>query len=325
MDFAAMTMKNRKDLSPQCGINPCSSEWTWLMMRLKSMSAKGFAGDFKNFDGQEPSELQDALCTVVNNWYNDGPVNAQIRKVLIGEAFDRYTIVHNGVIHIQQGLPSGFVLTVIFNSWVNECYKYLAWLDLAPSSRKALVHCDEDVDSITYGDDNGHAVKEDTLVWFNLRTIGMFLSKHGITYTDEHKNHWSIAKPSVDIQSISFLKRLFVPHPDMPTFFKAPLEKKSIEERLLWVTESKFASPDELLQENIKNSMQDAYQWGPVYFSELRDKIEDALAEVGKAHLMSEISYTGEEMKWFETVPGVVDYAQSKFAQDVFGVGVARA
>ena len=320
MDFAAMTMKNRDSLSPQCGINPCSIEWTSLIMRLRAKAPNGFDGDFANFDGREIAELMKAQCDVINNWYNDGPINAQIRHTLMGEAFDRYTIVHNGVIHIEQGLPSGFILTVIINSWNNEAYKYLAWLGLAPPHRKALTNCDDDVESITYGDDNDHAVVDETLEWFNIQTIGRYLESYGVTYTDGQKNHWSKAEKFRPIEQTSFLKRLFVPHPDMPNFYRAPLEKKSIEERLLWICESKFANHDELLQENIKNSMQDAYQWGPVYFHELQDKIEAALSEVGKTHLMSEISYTGEEMKWFATVPGVMDYAQSKFAQDVFGV-----
>jgi len=291
-----------------------------LMQRLREMSAKGFAGDFKNFDGQEVAELMEAMCIVVNNWYDDGPENAQIRRVLIGEAFDRYTIVHDGVVHIDQGLPSGFILTVIFNSWINEIYKYLAWLDLAPVNKKALTTCDANVASITYGDDNGHAVKEETLEFFNLRTIGAFLSKHGITYTDEHKNHWSIAEPSVDIMSISFLKRLFVPHPQYPLFLRAPLEKKSIEDRLLWITKSKFASPDELLQDNITSSMQDAYQWGTEYFYELRDKIESALEVIGKEHLMAEVSYDSEDYNFMCTMRGMKDCMTNPLVKSVIGV-----
>uniref|UniRef100_A0AAT9JAT0 Genome polyprotein n=1 Tax=Pacific island silvergrassseco-like virus TaxID=3115816 RepID=A0AAT9JAT0_9SECO len=322
-DFAAMIMKHRNELGPQVGIDPCSIEWTGLMMRLLATSKLGFAGDYSNYDRQTPAEFMDVACDIINGWYDDGPQNAQIRKVLMGEAYDRLTIVRDAFVHIDKGLPSGFPLTVIVNSLNNDTYKYCAWLALAPSHLITLDKADELVDSVYYGDDNDHAIAAEAQPFFNLCTVGKFLEEHGVSLTDEHKNHWSVAPPLVEVESTSFLKRLFVPH-KRSRFYLAPLEKKSIEDRLLWVTDSKFMSDDELLFENIRNSLRDAFHWGEGYFNDLKNKIDDAIAikypdPEMRRRMMCNVTYGGEEYKWIQTCKGLDQLSQDPILRDVFG------
>jgi len=266
-------------------------------------------------------ELLDAVCDIANAWYDDGPVNARVRKVLIQESFDRFTCVLDAMIHIEQGLPSGFPGTAPFNSLVNEMYMYLAWLDLAPASKKALRHCDDNVDRKAYGDDHVDAVTDAALEFYNQRTFGAFMEKHGITYTDAQKNPWRTCEEYTTLDKVSFLKRDFVPHHEFRGFYLAPLEKKSIEDRLLWIADSKFATPDELLCENIKNSMQDAYQHGMVYFNQLYERIFSALKVIDKERLMTPISYTSEDMAWISTIQGI-DSKLPPMAEELFGMAV---
>lgn len=339
-DFSAMIMKHRGELGPQVGINPCSIEWTALMKRLLATSTMGFAGDFKNYDRQTPAEFMDMSCDIINGWYDDGPVNAQIRKVLMGEAFDRLTIVRGVFLHIDKGLPSGFPLTVIVNSLNNDIYKYYAWLAITTGEfvpkllmdsekRKDLTpfipleKCDNHTDSAYYGDDNLHAVDPEVSDFFNMRTYGEFLEQHNVMLTDEDKNHWSTAAPLVPMESVSFLKRLFVPYPHSG-FYLAPLEKRSIEDRLLWITDSKYMSDAELLHENIQNSLRDAFHWGPGYFCELKTKIDNAISEVYpdpvmRRRMMSDITFGGEELQWIQTCKGVGNPQNDPILGDVFG------
>jgi len=319
-DFAAMLMKNRHVLGPQIGLNPTSIEWTALIMRLRSISEKGFAGDYKAYDSTEMPELMDNVVDIINAWYDDGPVNAQVRKVLFAEGYDRYSCVFDALIHIDQGLPSGFPLTALVNSLNNEQYMYLGWLELAPPEQVSLTNCDKHVDRISYGDDHVDSVTDLGLEFYNQRTFGQFMEKYGITYTDANKKPWTTCDEYVDLHETSFLKRLFVPHPEYRGFYLAPLEKKSIEDRLLWITSSKYASSDELLSENIKNSMQDAYHWGPVYFNNLYDKILNALKLIGKSDLMTTVSYTSEDIAFIRTIKGIGESNQPQLVRDVFGL-----
>jgi len=299
----------------------------------------GFAGDFKNYDRQTPAEFMDLSCDIINGWYDDGPTNAQIRKVLMGEAFDRLTMVRGVYLHIDKGLPSGFPLTVIVNSLNNDIYKYSAWLaitlgtfssKLITMPRQELLKysplstCDETTDSAYYGDDNLHAVAPNVSSFFNMQTYGEFLEGHNVMLTDEDKNHWSTAAPLVPMQSVSFLKRLFVPHPTCK-FMLAPLEKRSIEDRLLWITDSKYMSDEELLKENITNSLRDAFQWGPGYFLELKNKIDAAVTErypdpYMRRRMLSDITYGGEEYKWMQTCRGIGNLSNDPIIGDVFGL-----
>jgi len=320
-DFIAMLMVNRGELCCQVGLNATSIEWTSLALKLRAMSEKVFAGDYAKFDSTEMGELLDAVCDIANAWYDDGPVNARVRKVLIQESFDRFTCVLDAMIHIEQGLPSGFPGTAPFNSLVNEMYMYLAWLDLAPASKKALRHCDDNVDRKAYGDDHVDAVTDAALEFYNQRTFGAFMEKHGITYTDAQKNPWRTCEEYTTLDKVSFLKRDFVPHHEFRGFYLAPLEKKSIEDRLLWIADSKFATPDELLCENIKNSMQDAYQHGMVYFNQLYERIFSALKVIDKEQLMTPISYTSEDMAWISTIQGI-DSKLPPMAEELFGMAV---
>jgi len=287
------------------------------------MAKMGFFGDFKQYDRQMQAELMKLVCDIINDWYDDGPVNAQIRHVLMGEAYDHCSIVRDAIIHIAQGLPSGFPLTVIVNCIVNDIYKYLSWLALAPPKLITLDRCDEHTESMYYGDDNGHAIDPIAAPFFNLRTIGEFLESHGVALTDEHKNHWSKCQPLVPIESGSFLKRLFVKHPDTGLYL-APLEKKSIEDRLLWVTDSKFMSADELVAENITNSLRDAFMWGPGYFLELKTKIWTALEKVYpdpeyRRQMLSGVTYGGEEYRWIQTCKYMDQMDSNPILRDVFG------
>nr|DBA13325.1 TPA_asm: polyprotein [Triticum aestivum secovirus] len=318
-DFAAMLMTNRQHLSSQVGVNPLSIEWTTLIMRLLAKSKVGFAGDYKNYDAQEMPELLDSCCTIINAWYDDGETNAMVRKVLIQEGYDRYSMVHDTLIHIDQGLPSGFPLTALMNSMINDILKYLSWLDLAPVNMKSLTTCDEHVDRISYGDDHIDAVTQTALEFYNQNTFGEFLSRYGMVYTDAHKNPWQTAAPFEQLTKTTFLKREFIPHPEYPRFYLAPLDKKSIEDRLLWTTTSKFMSSDELLAENVKNSMQDAYHHGVVYFNKLHRQISDALRLIGKEKLMATISFSSEDMAWLSTIQGIGEVS-SPLVSDVFGI-----
>lgn len=278
-DFAAMVMTNRTRLFCQVGINPENMEWSDLMHAFLSKSTQGFAGDYSKFDGIGDPQIYHSITQVVNNWYNDGEENARIRHALISSIIHREGIVKEYLFQYCQGMPSGFAMTVIFNSFVNYYYLAMAWMNLvshSPLSPQATVK-DFDVycKVVVYGDDNIVSVDKNFLQYYNLRSVAAYLSQFGVTYTDDAKNPIEKSVPFVDITSVSFLKRRWLPIGGrISTVYKAPLDKSSIEERLHWIRECD--DDVEALNQNIESALYEASVHGKIYFGDLLQRINDA-------------------------------------------------
>ncbi|DBA13323.1 TPA_asm: polyprotein [Ranunculus cantoniensis waikavirus] len=277
-DFAAMVMYNRHDSFCQVGIDPGTTEWSSLMNNLRKVGHKGFAGDYGKFDGIGPAEIYHSIVNVVNEWYDDGEECATVRHALISGIIHRNGLAGEWMFKYSQGMPSGFAMTVIFNSFVNYYFMAMAWMHLVDRSdlgpQASLRDFDTFTKLIVYGDDNVVAVNENFLEVYNLRTVSRYLSEYGVTYTDDAKNPIHLSEPSVAIDTVTFLKREFIRVGRGTTLWKAPLAKVSIEEQCCWVRLSE--DPYEALMQNCDNALYEASVHGKEYFEELKDKLERA-------------------------------------------------
>ncbi|QJD14915.1 replicase [Actinidia yellowing virus 1] len=226
--FAAAVMTNFRRTSCKVGINPYSLDWSDMFLKMLEKSPKGFAGDYAKFDGIGDPEMYMSICEVINRWYDDGEENAQVRRTLFMGVCHRHALVRNTVVEIDQGLPSGFSMTVIVNSMINMYYLGIAWTSIMEHSPFYL-YAKVDVFFkecyvATYGDDNVVAVPESFLEYFNLRTVASFLARYGVVYTDDKKNPIEMSEPFVDLIECTFLKRGFRQF-GASMVFVAPLEK----------------------------------------------------------------------------------------------------
>ncbi len=281
-DFAAMVMTTRFDHFSQVGINPESMEWSEIMNSFLRIGKRGFAGDYAKFDGIGSAEIYHSITDVVNSWYGDGEENARARHALISSIVHRDGIAGSAVLRYSQGMPSGFAMTVIFNSFVNYYYMALAWMHIVSRSTLSpqcdLKSFDYYTRIIVYGDDNVVVVANDFLDVYNLRTVASYLSGYGITYTDDAKNPIHLSEPHVDITSVTFLKRSFVKVDRTGSLWKAPLDKSSIEERCNWIRECE--EPVEALNQNIESALFEASIHGETYFEDLKSRLDLALDKV---------------------------------------------
>uniref|UniRef100_A0AAT9J7X3 Genome polyprotein n=1 Tax=Gentiana straminea waikavirus TaxID=3115788 RepID=A0AAT9J7X3_9SECO len=281
-DFAAMVMETRASHFSQVGINPESLEWSELMNNFLKVSNKGFAGDYAKFDGIGSPEIYHSIVSLVNKWYNDGEENARARQCLISSIIHRYGIAGDILMRYSQGMPSGFSMTVIFNSFVNYYYMALAWQTIVGSSilspQSNLKDFDYYTKIIVYGDDNVVAVDKNFLDIYNLRTVASYLSEYGISYTDDAKNPIHLSDPYVDITSVTFLKRSFVLTEKTGMIWKSPLDKVSIEERCNWIRSCEI--PEEALDQNIESALYEASIHGKDYFIDLLTRLNMALKDV---------------------------------------------
>lgn len=301
--FVQMMEKNREDIEPQIGIDPCSGDWTEMYKQLKAVSPYAVAGDFGNYDRGNPAENLACSGRIINRCYGDNERIQRIRHTLMTMAYNHLAIVQGVVVLIDKGLPSGYPLTSMVNSINNDIYKYQAWLAIMPAEFKPLEVCDVQTRSKYYGDDHLHAIKVAILKYFNMQTIGKFFEDSGIKYTDENKNHWKDAPEYVPLEKATFMKRGFVT--DTRTgYMRAPLDKTTIESRYRMYMDTAFVEHDEMVTELVSNSLRDAFMHGREYFNEVTSTVLTALKEADKGHLMPAMSYGSEELRWDMTCNG---------------------
>nr|WKY31482.1 polyprotein [Brassica napus RNA virus 1] len=305
-DFAAMVMENRFDTFSQVGINPESLEWSELMNSLMKKGKRGFAGDYAKFDGIGSPEIYHSIVSVVNAWYDDGEENALARHALISSIVHRDGIAGAHLLRYSQGMPSGFSMTVIFNSFVNYYYMALAWMYIVSRSELSpqadLGSFDKFTKIIVYGDDNVVAVNDAFLDVYNLQSVACYLSLFGITYTDDAKNPIHLSEPHVPIDSVTFLKRSFVKLDKSGSLWKAPLDKASIEERCNWIRECE--EPEEALNQNLESALYEASVHGEGYFDDLKARVDGALERV-MLPTRSE-SFKSCQVRWWSNMTGAM-------------------
>jgi len=308
MDFSTLVMSNRHVLPPQVGINPESMEWTELFQRLTKNAEIGFAGDYKNFDGQICPEIFQMVAEICNELYDDGEENATARCVLMSEACSRMTLCKETVFNIRRGMPSGFPLTVIVNSIANWTYLLLAWLALARKWAPELATCEgfeSNVECAVYGDDNCVAISYDVVEWYNLKTVATWLSQYSITLTDSNKQLAEKAEATIPIKEMTFLKREFIRAKKDGMFMLCPLDTQSIEERIKWVRMSSEVDNVTLTKENISNSMRDAFYHGEEYFNSLKKTINKACVVAELPELCTKLQYSELESVWYLNIKGI--------------------
>nr|QWT83741.1 polyprotein [Carrot necrotic dieback virus] len=288
LDFNVFVMANRHKHGIMVGINPHSREWSDLAISLASFSPYGFNGDFANFDGMFHPTSFDMVAELANIFY--GGFQSDERTSLTKALTNRFSLVKGGVLRISGGGPSGFPMTVIFNSFINLFYLQSAWIMLASQNGRSDISCPSNFPSFVracvYGDDNIVAIKNEVLPWYNLQTVSKILKDYfGVTMTDGAKNCAENAQPYGKILDFDFLKRNFRPDELIPSLFHAPLHKRSIEEQVYWIREGGDSLA--LLEANIENAMYEAHHHGREYYNELKQQVKEAMHKAGYTNFVA--------------------------------------
>jgi len=278
--FCAAFISNRIDIFSALGINVDGMDWTKLNFKLKSKGIHGWDEDYGNFDGSEKALAMWMTCEIINRWYGDGEVNARVRRVLVEEMIHTRSFIGNFVYQKHGGMPSGSVLTSIFNSIVHAIYTRCCFLVVMKRyGRQELANMktfnDRVADSVL-GDDGVVASDDDILRTFNRVTAAGVYSSWGIRYTDARK--MEVLNRYERIDDLNFLKRGWARHPLYPDRYLAPINVHSIYELCNWVTISQ--DPIEQLRLNIEDALKFAYHYGPDFFNKFRKTVRSALKDV---------------------------------------------
>ena len=175
---------------------------------------------------------------MINEWYDDGEENAQIRRSLWMNICHAIHINGNVVYSCTHSQPSGCPITAILNSIYNLIIIRIAYLICAEDNFKetgvdlrSLYYFNLFVAMVAYGDDNLIAICDTIISWFNQISITKALAQVGHEYTDEAKT--GLIVPIRDLSEVAYLKRSFVFN-GLVNRYVAPLNLQVVLEMVMW-------------------------------------------------------------------------------------------
>lgn len=236
MCFMASVMKNRIYCGVAAGVNPYN-EWNMLARELLTKGNNFVAGDFYAFDSSQQPQIQNAILDRINDWYDDGPENSLVRRVLWLEVTNSRHLGGSGnrnntIYEWNRSMPSGHPGTTTINSFYNLILFVMSFERCC--GRPNVTDFWNEVSIAVLGDDNVLSISSDRVLKFNQKTIGESMAEFGMTYTNEKKA--GEVGETRTIEDVDFLKRSFrlVREGPLAGTFVAPLSIGTIVEMPYW-------------------------------------------------------------------------------------------
>lgn len=252
------------------------TDWSSLVEHLSKKGDLVFDGDFKAFDASEQPCILEMILDVVNRWYDDGPDNERIRKVLWLDLMHSRHIGGTGkdqsyVYQWAKSLPSGHPFTTIVNSIYSLFCLVSAYVSLTGDLTGFWTH----VSPVTYGDDNVSNVSREASEVFNQVTVAQALKREfSMTYTPGHKDGaWCEV---MSLEEITFLKRGFSLRANE---WLCPLELESFLYTCYWCKNSKLEK--EILVNVLETALEELSMHPYTIWGEFAGEIARLLEELG--------------------------------------------
>ncbi|DAF42463.1 TPA_exp: replicase [Trillium govanianum cheravirus] len=285
LEFVAQYMKRHDDCPGKVGINVHGLSWGHLYHKLKAKGNNWANGDFERFDGITPRDVLVGLVVRINTLFRkEGarPMANQVRSALLLAASDRYSIAGEKFYRVTGGIPSGFPLTVIVNSLVNEFFLRFAFKRLVRASLGDRIFTtrqvfEQEVELAVYGDDNLFSVTDRYSSIYNLKTISLFLSQFGVNLKNGQDKDQVDFPPFSCPTTCDFLKRRMVLNEDGKVL--CPLNEESIQGMAHWVRKS--SSLGDATHQNCQTILRESFYKGKEYFHDMRRKLVAACQKVG--------------------------------------------
>jgi len=271
--FSSFVFKHNIELGCAAGFNPESGEWSRLAYKLLGVSETVGALDYTWFDGSLGAQLIFSALEIINAWYKGTNEDNNVRHTLFHEIVFSYILVRREVYLKMKGNPSGNALTMVMNNLVSKILLRVYWMTLAPVNWRDCTHFSSNVVSFVCGDDNIFALPEELQDFFSGEKIIETASTIGLTATSERKDKTSVYKL---LWETTFLKRGFKAD---GAHIKPTLDLKSIENMMIWISNSKFMTPLECTQVNVECALKYLYFWGPEVYNHYREKLKTVSME----------------------------------------------
>ncbi len=271
--FQLWYTKNHTYNGSAIGLNPYSGDWNFLAKLMRTQcgdQALCGAGDYSCFDGSGKPEVYWEILDIINNWYDDGIENAQIRRILWLELVNSRHIKGNTIYEWFSSLPSGHALTALVNTMYNNLAFRYAWQKLTEVTLLSAYEFNNRVVLVAMGDDNIFAVSPEYSKIFNEKTISEAMISLGLIYTSEHKGE--VSESLRTLAEIEFLKRKFRMC-DILQQYVAPLQLDVCLEMPMW-TKAQVYMRDAIVTDNMQNCIDELSLHGKAVFQEWVPKLE---------------------------------------------------
>jgi hypothetical protein len=202
LGFQAHVMENRILNEQSLGTNVYGYDWTRTAQYLQRKGKNVFAGDFSSFDGTLNTNIMYAFVDVVNKFYNDGPENALIRRVLFMEVYNSIQLCDGKYVGLTHSQPSGNPGTTVLNSFYNSVSMRIAFYRSVKDKNFG-----DHISMVSYGDDNVINISDTITPEFNQLIATDAYASFGMIYTDEAKTGNIV--PFRSISEVAYLKRNF--------------------------------------------------------------------------------------------------------------------
>lgn len=204
-DLAGQIIESKWENGIAIGMNPYT-DWDQLYNILKPLLV--FDGDVGEWDGKQPSELQDLVAEVLKNKYVGEDVELMS---FFSEYLVRVSVaIMNKTVQTTHSVSSGYWLTALGNSILNRAHTSICYYrESIKLNRKPTVIEFLKIRDFVLGDDKMVGVPKE-LSFVNAITMRNYFESIGMTFTDGLKKR--ISTEFMDISQVSFLKRKFVYH-----------------------------------------------------------------------------------------------------------------
>nr|UBZ25934.1 polyprotein [Cherry virus F] len=265
--FVRFLMKKRDVLPCQVGINPYSREWDRVANTLASKGDNILCCDYSRFDGFLPKAIMYKISGMINNLCGGSKDDIAQRENLLMACVGRFAICDKVLYRVENGIPSGFPLTVILNCILNEIlvrYVYKQTFASNPIIRSSFR---DFVSMVVYGDDNLISVHPSIIDHFNGTVLKSAMEKMHITITDGvDKTLPNLAFRTLD--KCDFLKRSFKM---VDGLWVGPMEKASLWGQLHYVNTRNLEKQEAYLT-NLESVLRELYLHGKEECLALRRK-----------------------------------------------------
>nr|QMU24007.1 replicase [Babaco cheravirus 1] len=283
LSFVSQFMARHNEMPTKVGIDATSNEWSILYHSLRAKGNNWFNGDYTRFDGITPRSVLIGIVRRINKRFCNKnsfaitdktlSINGDSARIMLMDmASTRYGLTNGDLWYVTSGIPSGFPLTVIVNSLVNQFFIHFTYLKLMKAEEckalRPLFAFKQLVNYAVYGDDNLVSVHDTISDRFNLVTISDSLRAHGVTLKNGANKDEEVLSPFYPCEKVDFLKRKFSV---LQGHIVAPLNPVNITERLHWIRKGLGAADATL--ENCKTAMFEAMFHGEGYYNNLANKI----------------------------------------------------
>lgn len=226
LPLVRLVQKNKLVFEAGPGTVTQSAEWGVIYDYLTQHGVgQMVAGDYGKYDKRMIADLVLAAFEILYNICRAAGYTEEEGRIIlcIGEDTAFPLTDCNGDLMMFFGTnPSGHPLTVIINSLVNSLYMRYCYTKLNPEQTCQTFK--SQVALFTYGDDNVMGVSTKA-PWFNHTAIANVLKTIGVIYTMADKE--AVSVPYININQVSFLKRIWRWEPEVNNWV-CPLEEKSI-------------------------------------------------------------------------------------------------